>query len=208
MQRARGWVRTNVKVVLALVGTPVLLVLVAFWVVAPLTLKGCAVEINLSSRPVGIQAAAGGDIVVKTGLCDETFDYSAVALRAGDGNAVWRVDTDPGPHPDPGLDHDLTIGTTPQGFHEVVPLAAPLDRNAIYHVELYLLAQPPEPTATTSIGLGSTSTTFDRAFYLACGGTASFRPADLRPGRVWFDGALVTPDGFADRTCDPRTTEA
>ena len=45
---------------------------------------------------------------------------------------------------------------------------------------------------------------FGLTYYLALGGTATFRPADLRPDRVWFDGALITHDQFTKQACDAR----
>lgn len=175
--------------VVAVVAAPTLLLLVAFLVVARLA-KGWDVELDLGARPVGVQATAEGGVLVREGPC-AGVGRSAVLLRAPDGSVVWRADT-AGSRPIDGL----RLGSPPPGFRDVVPLTRPLEPRTIYTVELYAVLPP------TEVGTASAASASNNPYLLA-GGTASFRPADLRTDRVWFAGRLLTAGEFRQQACSP-----
>jgi hypothetical protein len=172
----------------AVVAVPTLLLLVAFVVVARLE-TGWEVDLDLGARPVGVQATAEGGVLVRDGPC-AGIGRSAVLLRAPDGSVVWRADA-AGSQP---ID-ELQLGSPPPGFRDVVSLTRPLEPRAIYTVELYAVL-PPTDVATAPAASASNP-------YLMAGGTASFRPADLRTDCVWFGGRLLTADEFRREACPP-----
>jgi hypothetical protein len=166
---------------------------VVFWVVSPLEVVGFGPLIDLSGlgqHRVGVRASGGGLIVVEDAPCTAT-SRSAVVLRAADRSVVWRAEAESGSAAPIG---PVTIGTPPSGFREAVPLSRPLDPQATYTVELYLIPPPPETV------LPSTATTVSASVIGA--DTATFRPADLRTDGVWFDGRLVTAPEFQREACD------
>jgi hypothetical protein len=175
----------------AVVAVPTLLLLVAFVVVARLA-TGWEVDLDLGARPVGVQATAEGGVLVRDGPC-AGIGRSAVLLRAPDGSVVWRADA-AGSQP---ID-ELQLGSPPPGFRDVVSLTRPLEPRAIYTVELYAVTPPANLNGATS----ASNTPF-----LVAGGTASFRPADLRTDRVWFGGRLLTADEFRREACPPDRHE-
>jgi hypothetical protein len=154
-------------------------------------LEGCEVDIDLGPRDLGVSGRPGGPITAHVPSCART-QYQVVRLVAGDGTTVWQADA-----PQPTGVSRLSVGRAPPGFRDTVPLAAqPLDPQAPYDLEL--LAIP--PTGETAATLPGASWGTDVA--LAFGATVRFRPADLRPDRVWVAGRLVTPDRFDRVACD------
>lgn len=157
--------RATVTALAALVGVPVLLVGVAAAVVTPLVLRGLDdVTFGLGPHTVGVRMTPDGHVLVDPAGGNGSF--AAVVLRGSDGTVLWRADATGQSHPV----SELRVGVAPQGFRDLVPLTGPLDPRASYVIELYVIHPPPEPAGATA--------------YLIGGGTATFRPIDLRPNRA------------------------
>jgi hypothetical protein len=115
---------------------------------------------------------------------------AAGRLLADDGSTVWSAKA-----LRPSDVERLTVGQAPPGFRDTVPLAArPLDPQKAYDLQFLVLEPTGDPAASRPRGRG---TDIDLAF----GATVRFRPADLRPDRVWVDGRLVAADRFEQVSC-------
>lgn len=189
------------------VGVPAVLLAAAVGVVAALVgIDGCEVRIEPTGA-AGVRAGTDGTVSVVLGPC-ESRSFRSIRLVDAAGTVVWQAGA-PAP-----VDVDqVPIGRPGGPFTEVVPLAAPLEPTATYRVELSLL----DPATSTSTGAtartdspaagdGGPSTTA-AAVYALFGSAATFRPADLAPDRVWYEGRLVGTAEFERLACD-RAGEA
>lgn len=197
-----------------LVGVPAVMVLIAIGVIAALVgVDGCEVRIEPTGA-AGVRTAAEGTVSVVLGPC-ESRSFRSIRLLDAAGTVVWQADA-----PAPVDVEQVPVGRPGGPFTEVVPLAAPLEPIATYRVELSLLdpatAASTATTASTAAtaatdspaaGDGGASTT-DAAVYALFGSAATFRPADLAPDRVWYEGRLVSTAEFERRDCDQASGAA
>jgi hypothetical protein len=157
---------------------------------AATSLEGCEVDIDLGPQDLGVSGRPGGPITARVPSCADA-PFAVVRLVAGDGTTVWQAEAG-----QPRAVGRLTVGTAPRGFRDTVPLAAqPLDPRATYDLELFAIP----PTGETAATLPGAPRGTDVG--LAFGATVRFRPADLRPDRVWVAGQLVAPDRFERVAC-------
>jgi hypothetical protein len=201
---AAGWERTVAIVAAGLgvvIAIPVVLVAGLFLLVSSMTFDGC--EANLGPNDAGVSAAPGGAVRIHTGPCAPGLGFESVRVRAADGTVVWLAEgtagADENPSTPPAFD-TLVVGQAPSGFADVVPLAAPLDPAATYTAELSLLDSA-SASSIAGTGGSTASTSSADAVYTVLGQTATFRPADLFPGRVDYHGEHMTEDAFARLTC-------
>jgi hypothetical protein len=154
------------------------------------SIDGCEVGVDVGPAPAGVTGRPGGPITARLPGC-ENHRFSVVRLLADDGSTVWSAEA-----PQPTDVERLTVGRAPPGFRDTVPVPArPLDARATYDLELLVI----RPTGDTAARVPRGSPESDLA--LAFGATARFRPADLRPDRVWVDGRLVAVDRFERTAC-------
>jgi hypothetical protein len=184
--RLRREVRRGLAVAAGAVTIPlVLLWLAVVWVVS--TWDGCEIVLPDSLiSDLGVRPGPGGAVAVDRPPCTTAGAYVALVLRGPDGTVLWRADASAGRQV-----ATFTVGRPPEGFSEVVPLAAPLDPATRYTVQMFVI--PPAPGAA------------DPDAGLPFGGRATFRPADLRADRVWFRGRSVTPAEFSRQGCASET---
>jgi hypothetical protein len=187
-------VRRGLAAAAGIVTIPLVLVgLAAYWIASQL--DGCEVMLPASLiGDLGVRPGPGGTTVVDHPPCP-AVPLVALVLRGPDGGVLWRADANPGRPVG-----TLTLGQAPEGFTEVVPLAAPLDPATPYTVQMYVIDPGPGSAADPDAGL-------------AFGRRATFRPADLGAGRVWFRGRSLTPAEFSRQGCaseasEPRVTAA
>lgn len=150
--------------------------------------EGCEVDVDVGPSPAGVSGRPGGPITAHLPGCWNR-QFSVVRLLAEDGSSVWSAEA----HRSTGIER-LTVGRAPPGFRDTVPLARPLDTRATYDLQ-FLVIRPAADTATTRPR--GPETDIDLAF----GATVRFRPADLRPDRVWVDARLVAADRFEWVAC-------
>lgn len=165
----------------------------AYWLATQMS--GCA-EFALDFGPgdLGLRPGPRGTVVVDPGPCPAILGRELI-LRGPQGQVLWRS---VGPAGAPKTLAPFTIGRSPAGFHDVVPLAFPLLPGASYRVEVRAL----------DAHLVSEGTTLPPGLRLMLGAEGEFRPGDLAPGRVWFAGRSLTPADFARQACATRTTTA
>ncbi len=141
-----------------LVVVPAGCLLVARWVVAPLASVAFDGPLLSLPGPHSVEVATTPDgVAVIDAPCRERIPYRWITVRAVGGTVVWQAEGAGASVP------RLTVGTTPAGFRDVVPLAAPLDPHATYVIELTVL----RPGTAGAELLGA--------------GTATFRPGELPP---------------------------
>jgi hypothetical protein len=151
--------------------------------------EGCQVDVDIGPSPAGVTGRPGGPITARLPDCWNR-QFSVVRLVDDDGSSVWSAEAQ-----GPTDVERLTVGRAPRGFRDTTPLAAgPLEPQATYDLQ-FLVLQPTGDTATTRPR--GPETDIDLAF----GATVRFRPADLRPDRVWVDARLVAPDRFERVAC-------
>jgi hypothetical protein len=178
--RTRGWAAALAGCFGVLLIPIVLGVGLVAW--AATSLEGCDVDLEIEPAEAGVTGRPGGPITARVPQC-ETRQFSVVRLVAPDGSVVWSAEA-----LRPTDVERLTIGRAPSGFRDTVPLAArPLDAQATYDLQLLAFRPTGEP-AESDVAL-------------AFGATVRFRPADLRPDRVWVDGRLVAGDQFERVAC-------
>jgi hypothetical protein len=149
---------------------------------AATSLEGCDVDADFGPFPAGVTGGPSGPITARVPGCGSP-QFSLVRLVAPDGSVVWSAEA-----LRPTDVERLTIGRAPPGFRDTVPLPArPLDAEATYDLQLFAI----RPTGES----------LESDVALAFGTTARFRPADLRPDRVWVDGRLVPADRFEQVAC-------
>jgi hypothetical protein len=184
------WVGPALAGCFGVLAVPIVLVfaLVAW---ALTSFEGCDVDVDLGPIPVGVIGGPGGPITARVPQC-ENHQFSVMRLLADDGSIVWSAEA-----PQARYVERFTVGRAPAGFRDTVPLAArSLDTRATY--DLQLLAVQLTGDATARVPTGSPEADIELAF----GATARFRPADLRPERVWVEGRLVAADRFERVACD------
>ena len=185
----RGWVGPALAGCVGVLLAPIVVGL-AFVAWALTSFDGCKVDVDVGPSMAGVTARSGGPITARLPRC-ENHQFSVVRLLTDDGSTAWSAEA-----PQPTGVERLTVGRAPPGFRDTVPLSArPLDPRASYDLQL-LVIRPPGDTAARA-PQGAPESDIELAF----GATVRFRPADLRPDRVWVEDRLVAPDQFERVAC-------
>lgn len=180
----------------ALVAVPTAVAVMLALLLGAVTLDGCEVDSDLGPAEAGMSTSPDGQVVVHPGPCGPGLSGAAVAsirLLGPDGAIAWQADAAGRSAGDAAASDTVVVGQAPPGFVDVVPLAAPLDPESTYEVEMSVLA----PGATA----GAPPAT-DENLFAAFGQAATFRPTDLATDTVWYQGRAVTRDAFTTAPCD------
>jgi hypothetical protein len=196
------WLRNSSGIVAALSGLialPVATAVVVFSVVVPFSLNGCEFSLDLAPTDLGMSVDEAGAITARVPTC-HGGGAMALQLLGPDEAVMWRVEASEVHHL-----QAFTVGVTPEGFTDAVPLAdSPLDPAATYDLQLLLVATTSSSSTTTTAAGSTTSasaTTPDAPAELLGGARTLFSPADLQPDQLYFGSQSVAPDEFDDAAC-------
>lgn len=184
----------------ALVAVPTAVAAMLALLFGAVTLDGCEIDSDLGPAEAGVSTSPEGQVVVHPGPCGPGLPdtaVSAIRLLDPEGAIVWQADALAGSADDASAPDTVVVGRAPPGFVDVVPLAAPLDPESTYEVQMSVLA----PGAAAGTTAGAPPAT-DENLFAVFGQAATFRPADLATDTIWYQGHAVTRDAFTTAPCD------
>lgn len=176
--------------VLGLIALPIGTVGLVFLVFMPYALESCEDDIDTTPAHLGVSSDPTGVITARVPPCHSGV-AAALQLLAPDDAVLWRAEAEE--------QQELsvfTIGLAPEGFTDVVPLAAPLDPAVDYEVQLLFFSR-----VSSTGGVSPGAVAADDDLQLFGGARTTFRPDTLQTDTVFFDAHSVAPDDFDTAAC-------
>lgn len=180
----------------ALAAVPTAVAVLLTLLLTSATLDGIGIEGDLGPAQAGVSTSSDGQVVVHPGPCGRDrsgVPVSSIRLLGPHGSVAWQADAAARPADASPPSDTVVIGQAPSGFLDVVPLAGPLDPESTYEVQTSVLAHGAAAASSSST---------DADMFAVFGQSATFRPADLDPDAVWYQGRAVTPAAFSQAACD------
>ncbi len=176
-----------VATMVALIVLPIVIGGIFFGLIHVGFLSGWEAQADLRTPiDLGISGPQGGPILAKVPTCYKGKTQMIVVFGQDDA-VIWRAAA-----ASPQSLDQFFIGMPPEGFADFEPMSGQLDTTTSYTVQVV-------PRVVEGVDL---DTEGDLLVSLTGGATATFRPADLQPDKLWVDGDTISQKDFDEKACD------